>query len=231
METTLVSLPKGPPSVETSKALSTVTPLVIDTAEKMKEDFDAIAVNCFLDPGVDELRRVLGKPVVGPCEASLALASLLGSRIGVVTVHGRALPMIRNRVKMLDHHGKVKSVVGMRMGVLDLYKNAERTREEVIAESEKLIANKHVDVVCFGCTGLAGVAATVQQDLAAVVIDPVGATVQMALAALKLCTPVSSGVIRKRKVESPAWVGRERIRMRDVKVRLYSESINSVVPR
>jgi allantoin racemase len=171
--------------VETPNARSEVIPYVIEIAKKMSANFEVIAVNCFLDPGVDPLKKTLRIPVIGPCESSLAIASLLGSKIGVVTVHGRALPMIRSRVRMLDHARKVRSVVGIPMNVLELYENTEQTLGSVIRKCEELKADSKVDVICLGCTGLAGIAARVQAEVGVSVIDPVGATVEMSRASLK----------------------------------------------
>lgn len=198
----VVSLLKGPPSVETSKAHREVIPMVIEKAKIMSQDFDAVAVNCFLDPGVDPLKKILGKPVIGPCEASLAIASLLASRIGVVTVHGKALQMVRRRVREIDHHRKVKSVASIPMGVLDLNEDLDQAGKKVINKSEELKVDHDVGAICLGCTGLAGLAAIVQQAVGIPVIDPVGATVEMSLAAVNL--NVFSSRARDRQSEQKA---------------------------
>jgi len=191
-EIVLVSLPKGPPSVETSQAHREVIPLIIAKANEMSGDFDAIAVNCFLDPAVDSLRRTTAKPAIGPCEASLAIAYLAGSRIGVVSVHNKALWLVRERLRELDQGKRVKSVVSIPMGVLELDEDWDQTGRRVIEKSEELKATHDVDVVCLGCTGLAGLAPTIRQAVGIPVIDPIGATVKMALAAVDLSACRSS---------------------------------------
>jgi allantoin racemase len=185
-EMTVVSLPKGPPSVETPKAHKQVIPLIIDTAERMYRDFDAIAVNCFLDPAVDALKKTITKPVIGPCESSLAIASIVGTKIGVVTVHGEALSMIRAKVRGLDPHGKVKAIAGIPMGVLDLEKDPNQTKQRIIEEVKGLRDKHGVDVVCLGCTGLGGLARSAQEGVGISVIDPIGAAVELARAAVDL---------------------------------------------
>jgi allantoin racemase len=185
-EMTLVSLPKGPPSVETPKAHRQVIPLIIDIAKRMYRDFDAIAVNCFLDPAVDTLKKTITKTVIGPCESSLALASITGTKIGVVTVHGQALSMIRHKVRRLDPCGKVKAMAGIPMGVLDLDKNPNQTKQRIIEEVQRLRRKRGVDIICLGCTGLGGLARSVQDEVGISVIDPIGAVVELARAAVNL---------------------------------------------
>jgi allantoin racemase len=185
-EMTVVSLPKGPPSVESPKAHRQVTPLIIDTAKRMHRDFDAIAVNCFLDPAVEILKKTITKPVIGPCESSLALASITGEKIGVVTVQGEALSMIRLKVRRLDSHRKVKAVAGIPMGVLDLDKNPDQTKQRIVEESQRLQEKHRVDTICLGCTGLGGLARSVQEEVEISIVDPIGAAVELARAAVDL---------------------------------------------
>ncbi len=189
---TVVSLPKGPPSVETRQAYRQVIPLIIELAKKMNRDFDALVVNCYLDPAVDTLKKILTKPVVGPCEASLALASMIGTRIGIVAVHGEALSMIRNKVRRLDPHRKVKAITGIPMGVLDLNEDLDQTKQRVAEEVKRLGDNRRVDVICLGCTGLGGLARFAQLAVGIPVIDPIGAAVELARAAVGLNLYTSS---------------------------------------
>jgi allantoin racemase len=185
-DVTVVSLPKGPASVETYRAHRQVIPLIIKVARKMNRDFDALIVNCYLDPAVDALRKVITKPVVGPCEASLALASMIGTKTGIVTVHGEALSMIRNKVRRLDPHRKVKAVAGIPLGVLDLNENLERTKQKVVEEAQLLRDRHRLDAICLGCTGLGGLAQFTQEAVGIPVIDPIGAAVELARVAVNL---------------------------------------------
>ena len=152
----------------------------------MHQEFDAVAVNCYLDPAVDTLRKIITKPVVGPGESSLAIASMVGNRIGIVTVGGEALPMIRSRIRRLGPPGRVKTVRGIPMGVLDLDKNPNETKQRVIETIQPLRDKHRVDVICLGCTGLGGLATSTQQAVGIPVIDPIGAAVEMARAAVGL---------------------------------------------
>jgi allantoin racemase len=183
---TVVSLPRGPPSVETREAHREVIPPTVEIGKKMHTGFDAIAVNCYLDPAVDILRKTVPKPVVGPCESSLAIASMIGTRIGIVTVRGEALSMIRNRVSRLDLRGRVKTVKGIPMGVLELDKNPNETKQRLIEAIQPLRDKHRVDIICLGCTGLGGLAQSTQLSVGIPVIDPIGATVGMARAAVNL---------------------------------------------
>ncbi len=182
----VISLPKGPASVETPEAHGEVIPLIIDVAKKYSKDYNAVIVNCFLDPAVDLLKNILRIPVIGPCESSLAIASLIGRKIGIVTVGNDALWMIEDRVKQLNFHGIVNSVRGISLGVLDLDKDKIRTKHLLIEEIRKSINEDKIDTTILGCTGLAGFAEEVQKIVKIPVIDPAGAALKMAEAIVKL---------------------------------------------
>ncbi|MEV3925928.1 aspartate/glutamate racemase family protein [Actinomadura coerulea] len=60
---------------------------VLAAAEKAEEEgYAAVVVNSMSDSGLSALRSRLAIPVVGAGQASMALASCLGTRIGVVTM-------------------------------------------------------------------------------------------------------------------------------------------------
>ncbi|MBA7501212.1 hypothetical protein ES704_03974 [subsurface metagenome] len=55
-----------------------------------KEGFDAVILSCFYDPMLRELRQAVNIPVVSMLESSLALALMMGAKVGVVTVSPEA---------------------------------------------------------------------------------------------------------------------------------------------
>jgi allantoin racemase len=55
-------------------------------AQAEDEGFAAVVINSMSDSGLSALRSRLAIPVVGACQASMALASCLGHRIGIVTM-------------------------------------------------------------------------------------------------------------------------------------------------
>jgi allantoin racemase len=49
------------------------------------EGFDAVAVGCFLDPVLDELKELLDIPVVGLAETAMHMACMLGRRFAILS--------------------------------------------------------------------------------------------------------------------------------------------------
>jgi allantoin racemase len=74
-----VFLQSGPASVESyyDEALA-VPDIVAQVRRAEREGMDAVIINCMGDPGLDAAREVVSIPVIGPCEASMHLAAMLG---------------------------------------------------------------------------------------------------------------------------------------------------------
>jgi len=179
-ETTVevVSLDKGPQSVETIRDYEAVKPLVIDLALKSHIEYDGLIVNCFLDPGVDELKKLIDKPVVGPGEASLAFGSIFRGRLGIVSIESEALKLIGERCNMLGYGALVASIRGIKIHVVDLAKDWGKVKMELIEESRKAIEDG-AEVIILGCTGLAGLSKIVSETIHKPVIDPAAAALKM----------------------------------------------------
>ena len=192
-EIVVKSFPEGPPSVEDPEAHAWVEHLVVKyglawfrQAEAEGRPYDAIIPNCFLDPGAENLKALVPVPVVGPCEASLALARVLGSRrVAVVTVGNKALWMIEERIRKAGYGDLVEGVYGIGLGVLDLDKDREATVREVVGKAREALRDG-ADAIILGCTGLAGLAKEVEEVIKAPVIDPAGAAIKVAEGLVKV---------------------------------------------
>lgn len=78
------------------------TPQVIENAIMAeRENYDAFAMTCMLDPGYYELREVLTIPVVMPLEANCHIACLLAPKFALVAHNDILLRRQTNYVKQL----------------------------------------------------------------------------------------------------------------------------------
>jgi len=183
----VINLGKGPKSVETGRDFAEVLPLVIEKGLEYEKEFDAIIVNCFLDPGVDILKTLVKKPVVGPCEASLAIASILGWRFGIVTISSNdAIFMIEDRIRMLGYSDRLIAIKGIGIPVIELDKDIERTKRAVINCSRTLVKEYRAEVIILGCTGLAGISKDVEQEVHVPIVDPAIAALKVAEALVRM---------------------------------------------
>lgn len=187
-EIDVVSLDGGPISIETRETEAEVIPKVVEVALKYHENYDAIIVNCCADPGVDIIRSLVNKPVIGPCEASLAIGSTLGKKIGIVTVSKTGIPIFEELVRKLKFEELVVSIRATDLSVPEIEKDRNRTIELLLEECKKS-EEEGAEVILLGCTGFAGFAKELKKRLGIPVIDPVGVATKIAeaLVSLRLC--------------------------------------------
>jgi hypothetical protein len=96
VEVTVRECPQGPASIESAyeEYLSVAGLAAVLTELEEQSQADAAIVGCFGDPGLDALYEVTSSlPVVGPGEASMHFACMLGRPFGIITVaDGSSVP-------------------------------------------------------------------------------------------------------------------------------------------
>jgi allantoin racemase len=146
---------------------------------------DAVIINCFGDPGLDAGREVASIPVVGPCEASMHLAAMLGHRFSVITVLERLIPELELHAQKYGVGWKLASARSVDLPVLDLEKGREQFVERMVERAVEAIEEDGAHVIVLGCTGLAGLAEQVKAGLSrsgyeVPVVDPAATALKVA---------------------------------------------------
>jgi allantoin racemase len=164
-ELSTVCLDKGPASIE-SRYEEAVA--VLDTVAKIvqaeKDGVDAVVSDCMGDPGIEEAREMVSIPVVGPAETSMHIAAMLGHRFSVVTILDRLIPLIDHLAAKAGLGERLASVRTVDIPVLEL-DDQERLLKALVNESVKAVREDGAHVIIFGCTGMAGLAAKVEEGL------------------------------------------------------------------
>ena len=182
---TVVSLSRGPKSIEDYRSKAPVCPEIVKLASKNAHKYDAIFVNCFDDPCVEAVREVTKVPVPAVGETSMMMASLLGDKFAVISpTRGTALQVESNARRMgLDI--STFSVVALQIPVLQLERDRGKTVRE-IAKVAKMCLSSGAEVIVLGCTGMAYVADEIRRRVEAPLIEPASLTLKVAEALVDL---------------------------------------------
>ena len=195
VEVSLVTLEWGPASIESARDHALAVPDILNKIVQAEaEGVEAVIVDCMGDPGVPAARELVRIPVVGPAEASMHLAAMLGQRFSMLAVLDSRIPMMEEQVLRYGLADRLASVRAFNVPVLDLEKDAEGTLQAVVAAAEQAVKQDNAHVIVPGCTGLAGWAGHIQAALAergceVPVLDPPSVAMKMAetLVSLGLC--------------------------------------------
>lgn len=178
------SIKYGTYSIESSFDDELNAPFILEEAVKAEKDgFNAVIVDCFIDPAIDAIREALKIPAVGPGETSMHVASLLGNKFTVITVAGLSLNKLiaRNAEKYGLSH-KLASIRNVNLPVLELRKREKETISMLIKEGTRAIKEENADTLILGCTELSEIADkhNLQEKLGVPVIDPIKVAVKFA---------------------------------------------------
>lgn len=181
-EVDVVSLPRGPASIESEYDEALAGPGILQRVQEATRDgADAIFVSCGADPAIPAAREITDVPVVGGFEPAMLTALTLGERIGILQVLPNVLPMLRSLAR--------RHAIGDRLGtirVIDLpvlgLAHDDVLVDRLAEQARSAVHSGEADVLVLGCTGMLGVAAAVEERLAAEglavpVVDPTAAAV------------------------------------------------------
>jgi len=172
----IVCVTEGPSSVESMYEEYLSIPVTAKEIFRLeKEGYDAAILGCAGDPGLDAMREITTKMmVVGPGEASVLTAAMLGHKFSLITI---AESMIASSKELIYKAGvldKLASVRAVNIAVLDLTKNREATLEKLIKESRKAIEEDGADCLVLGCMtmGFLDVAEEISEAIKIPVVNP-----------------------------------------------------------
>lgn len=149
-----------------------------------KHGYDAAFVSCFADPGVIEGRGVVNIPIVGACEASMYLASMLGQNFSIIVNFPIDIPRIIEKAKFYGVYEKIKSFRSIDMSTRERGSHfsrgdPEKNRKRLLEAARKAVEEDGAEVIVGGCGSQNWFRLGLQEELGVPVID-------CAIAALKV---------------------------------------------
>jgi allantoin racemase len=106
----------------------------------MKQGYDAFLIGNVADPGLRECRELANIPVLGLCESSIHLASIMGASFSLVTLNEKFTARIVENVDRAGMRSRLNSIGRMKMDrILDLKEgfSSEQACANIIANFRK----------------------------------------------------------------------------------------------
>ncbi|MEM0090676.1 MAG: aspartate/glutamate racemase family protein [Nitrososphaerota archaeon] len=189
-EIDIINIKRGPESIEQIYDDSwAALPALLEVEKAEKEGCAAAIIYCFGDPALLAAKEAVSIPVVGLCEPSIHVASMLGRKFSIIGVGGKVgYGLMIDNVTRYGLLHKLASVRLTDIKVLDIRKEFNKLVKILTEEGKKAIEVDGADVLVLGCGGLLNIADILQEKLGAPVIDPglVALKVAELLAKLKL---------------------------------------------
>ncbi len=185
-ELEIVSLKKGPSSIETFYDAVYAGPEILRLVKETSNKVDAIIINCFADPALDAARELTDKVVLGAGETSMSVALHLGAKFSVISVLANTAYWVQMQVTKLGIERRLARAVGIDIPVLELHNCPERAITEIVKAAHETITRDGAEVIVLGCTGMASLATKIREKLTVPVIEPAATTLKVAEVLVKL---------------------------------------------
>ncbi len=168
---------------ENAVGLACCVPGILLKLIERQADFDAALLGCWGDPGIRAARAVASIPVIGAAEASVAFASMVAQRFGVVTIMDSDIPEIEAYVAWLGATARCTGVRAIELPFYALVDDPAETLRRAVAESRALI-DQGAQAILLGCMsfGFYPFARQLQDAIGVPVVDPLRAGVEAARA-------------------------------------------------
>lgn len=181
-EITVECIAGGPVSIESEYDEMMAAPEIIERVIRAEaEGADAAIIYCLSDPALGACREQVRIPVIGPGQASLLLAAMLGRRISLLTVLPETVPRHRDNVLHVGvDPAKIASVRSVGIPVCNVRDDIPATVARLIDVGRQCLDEDGADVLVLGCLGFAGMGPDVTAALDVPVVDPAFAAVNLA---------------------------------------------------
>ncbi|WP_423181258.1 aspartate/glutamate racemase family protein [Arthrobacter sp. NyZ413] len=114
--------------------------------------YDALVIGCLYDPALTEVRELINIPVIGPLEASTALARMYGHRYAIVTDHHKAVPEIEDRLRIYGTDANCRRVEAVGWFVDDMVKDTDSCATDTYTAVKEVMKSTGAETVLIGCT-------------------------------------------------------------------------------
>ena len=147
--------------------------------EEIKDNIDAdgYIIACFDDTGLDAVRSITDKPVIGIGEAAYHVASIVSGNFSVITTLSRSINPLKHNLKKYGLFEKCVSVTAIEVPVLDLEEISDDNLDKLNKGIEKTILEDNSEAIVLGCAGMSNLAKDLELSHGLPVIEGVSSAV------------------------------------------------------
>ncbi|MGY5451748.1 aspartate/glutamate racemase family protein [Agarivorans sp. MS3-6] len=149
-------------------------------------NYDAIVIACFDDTGLDAVRCLTDKPVLGIGEAACHVASMLANKFSVVTTLARSVPALEHNLLGYGMDRKCVKVRSSEVAVLELEENNPAALSKISSEIEQAIIQDRAEAIVLGCAGMTDLANALSIKYGLPVLDGVSCAVSLCESLVRL---------------------------------------------
>ena len=191
----------GPESIEGFYDEAFCIPGLVEEIEK-HSDADSYIIACFDDTGLEVIRSITQKPVIGIGEAAYHIATMVAGNFTVITTLSRSIRPLTHNLKKYGLFENCVKVTAIEVPVLDLENISKDNLDKLNKGIQDTIENDNAESIILGCAGMADLAKSLETRHQLPVIEGVSSAIVLAesLVNLKIKTSkVGSYAVPRKK--------------------------------
>jgi len=145
---------RGPTSIESGVEEAWCVLDSMRKAHEIRDEFDAVVVGCFGDPGLRPLRELLKLPVVGPAQATIYTAVQVADRFSWLTILDETIPMSREQAHEYGLADECVSVRSVDASVESIDHESDELVERMVDVGRKAVEKDGAEALFPGCMSL-----------------------------------------------------------------------------
>jgi len=174
VEVDVTHLRRGPVHLEYHFYEHIVLDEVLRLIRKAEQnEYDAVVIGCFYDPGLREARELVKIPIVALAETCMHVAATLGHKFSVIVGRKKSIPKMEDNVYLYGLEKKLASFRSIDFTVIKMATERKELEEVIYQQSEKAIKKDGAEVIVLGCAVASGFAEALMSRLKVPVVDPV----------------------------------------------------------
>lgn len=179
-EIDVVTLREGPPAIYSWRDWHAVVDPMCRLVERT--DADAYVIACASDPGIEAVRAITTRPVLGIFRSAVATAVARAEKFGVIALAESSKARHRLGLRAMGLEDRLAGEVALNLPMETLL-DPDAARAALVAAGRELAA-MGAETLILGCTGMAHHRTAVRDAARLPVIEPTQAAVGLALVAL-----------------------------------------------
>ncbi len=169
----------GPVSIEGYYDEVFCIPGIIEEVNSNNEA-DAYIIACFDDTGLDAVRSITKKPVLGIGDSSFHIASCLAGNFSVITTLEVSVPILKNNLLKRGFDRICVNVSSVNIPVLDLENKSNNVLMVIENEIKRSITQDKAEAIVLGCAGMTDFVKKLEKKFSVPIIDGVSASIVLA---------------------------------------------------
>lgn len=172
----------GPTSIESAVEEAWCVVGSMRTAYRIQDEYDALVIGCFGDPGIRPLRELLDIPVVGPAAATLHTAAQVSDRFSWLTILDETVPMSYEQAHEHNLSERCVSVRSVDAPVESIDHESTELVDRMVETGRLAVEEDGAEALFPGCMSLsfAQQHEAVQEQLGVPFLDPASIALEQA---------------------------------------------------